>query len=123
MIRRPPRATRTDTLFPYTTLFRSLHGGLVASSRGSGRFQPVLQAMFGGGPDLHPHVPPQQPKREFAPIRRGGRNAIGGRPEAVIAHVRIGRGEQHRSEERRVGDECVSTGRSQRSPYHYKKNK
>src|SRR3546814_14101555 len=25
MIRRPPNATRTDTLFPYTTLFRSLH--------------------------------------------------------------------------------------------------
>src|SRR3546814_14496937 len=33
MIRRPPRSTRTDTLFPYTTLFRSLrafrrHGGV-----------------------------------------------------------------------------------------------
>src|SRR3546814_13331502 len=32
MIRRPPRSTRTDTLFPYTTLFRSaglaLGGGL-----------------------------------------------------------------------------------------------
>src|SRR3546814_6918158 len=26
MIRRPPRATRTDTLFPYTTLFRSCRG-------------------------------------------------------------------------------------------------
>src|SRR3546814_7942529 len=26
MIRRPPRSTRTDTLFPYTTLFRSLNG-------------------------------------------------------------------------------------------------
>src|SRR3546814_14092367 len=26
MIRRPPRSTRTDTLFPYPTLFRSLHG-------------------------------------------------------------------------------------------------
>src|SRR3546814_10774645 len=26
MIRRPPRSTRTDTLFPYTTLFRSLLG-------------------------------------------------------------------------------------------------
>src|SRR3546814_9996525 len=26
MIRRPPRSTRTDTLFPYTTLFRSRHG-------------------------------------------------------------------------------------------------
>src|SRR3546814_9673237 len=27
MIRRPPRSTRTDTLFPYTTLFRSDFGG------------------------------------------------------------------------------------------------
>src|SRR3546814_16288983 len=25
MVRRPPRSTRTDTLFPYTTLFRSAH--------------------------------------------------------------------------------------------------
>src|SRR3546814_1008255 len=31
MIRRPPRSTRTDTLFPYTTLFRSLAGVLVAN--------------------------------------------------------------------------------------------
>src|SRR3546814_4410004 len=29
MIRRPPRSTRTDTLFPYTTLFRSLLGAAV----------------------------------------------------------------------------------------------
>src|SRR3546814_14487278 len=29
MIRRPPRSTRTDTLFPYTTLFRSGGGGTV----------------------------------------------------------------------------------------------
>src|SRR3546814_963250 len=28
MIRRPPRSTRTDTLFPYTTLFRSRGGAL-----------------------------------------------------------------------------------------------
>src|SRR3546814_7258140 len=27
MIRRPPRSTRTDTIFPYTTLFRSLQPG------------------------------------------------------------------------------------------------
>src|SRR3546814_9751175 len=27
MIRRPPRSTRTDTLFPYTTLFRSIQDG------------------------------------------------------------------------------------------------
>src|SRR3546814_19941686 len=30
MIRRPPRSTRTDTLFPYTTLFRSRLGGRAA---------------------------------------------------------------------------------------------
>src|SRR3546814_4689953 len=30
MIRRPPRSTRTDTLFPYTTLFRSLGGDHVS---------------------------------------------------------------------------------------------
>src|SRR3546814_7560681 len=29
MIRRPPRSTRTDTLFPYTTLFRSAYFWLV----------------------------------------------------------------------------------------------
>src|SRR3546814_3799559 len=31
MIRRPPRATRTDTLFPYTTLFRSSHRAKVSA--------------------------------------------------------------------------------------------
>src|SRR3546814_7978399 len=34
MIRRPPRSTRTDTLFPYTTLFRSAHFGGECSGRG-----------------------------------------------------------------------------------------
>src|SRR3546814_16071090 len=28
MIRRPPRSTRTDTLFPYTTLFRAIDAGV-----------------------------------------------------------------------------------------------
>src|SRR3546814_16619640 len=32
MIRRPPRSTRTDTLFPYTTLFRSVCSGIEAAS-------------------------------------------------------------------------------------------
>src|SRR3546814_10600434 len=35
MIRRPPRSTRTDTLFPYTTLFRSLRMRVSISPRGS----------------------------------------------------------------------------------------
>src|SRR3546814_9598807 len=41
MIRRPPRSTRTDTLFPYTTLFRSLAqaaNGYVTIDRDTGRF-------------------------------------------------------------------------------------
>src|SRR3546814_8746779 len=33
MIRRPPRSTRTDTLFPYTTLFRSVEGGFFGHGR------------------------------------------------------------------------------------------
>src|SRR3546814_18064416 len=34
MIRRPPRSTRTDTLFPYTTLFRSAVGRIVLGTAG-----------------------------------------------------------------------------------------
>src|SRR3546814_1111833 len=33
MIRRPPRSTRTDTLFPYTTLFRSPGSGSIRRSK------------------------------------------------------------------------------------------
>src|SRR3546814_3094255 len=36
MIRRPPRSTRTDTLFPYTTLFRSTGGEPVAEQGAGG---------------------------------------------------------------------------------------
>src|SRR3546814_2289760 len=34
MIRRPPRSTRTDTLFPYTTLFRSVCSGAIGAVHG-----------------------------------------------------------------------------------------
>src|SRR3546814_11886743 len=40
MIRRPPRSTRTDTLFPYTTLFRSAGAGGGAGGRSGGRRLP-----------------------------------------------------------------------------------
>src|SRR3546814_17428336 len=43
MIRRPPRSTRTDTLFPYTTLFRSIRGRMSqAADRES--VSPLLKA-------------------------------------------------------------------------------
>src|SRR3546814_7398289 len=41
MIRRPPRSTRTDTLFPYTTLFRS---GLRRQARASQGIRRLLMA-------------------------------------------------------------------------------
>src|SRR3546814_5580710 len=45
MIRRPPRSTRTDTLLPYTTLFRSLRCGMVELAT-------VLNALESGSPEL-----------------------------------------------------------------------
>src|SRR3546814_11312643 len=42
MIRRPPRSTRTDTLFPYTTLFRSI------STNPGAPFAPLAKIASGG---------------------------------------------------------------------------
>src|SRR3546814_17771331 len=64
MIRRPPRSTRTDTLFPYTTLFRS--------GCGSGFAKGAVLLQYGGAHrhhtvavyDVHASVP--LCRREFA---------------------------------------------------------
>src|SRR3546814_5442375 len=54
MIRRPPRSTRTDTLFPYTTLFRSPVGG--AGNGAALNLQPRRDAQAGGlFEDAHQH--------------------------------------------------------------------
>src|SRR3546814_18628008 len=89
MIRRPPRSTRTDTLFPYTTLFRS---------------SPATWS---------------SPRRCCGPAPRGRRRRGGGR-NRVRRRCRPPHRPQEpeRSEERRVGKECVSTCRSRWSPYH-----
>src|SRR3546814_674828 len=71
MIRRPPRSTRTDTLFPYTTLFRCRGGG-VQQPRAGG---PGQQA----GPSHRPRaggVPRQRPAAHRRPPQPGDR----GRP-------------------------------------------
>src|SRR3546814_20326590 len=49
MIRRPPRSTRTDTLFPYTTLFRSKtveEEAVMADDHGAARI--VFESVFQG---------------------------------------------------------------------------
>src|SRR3546814_17627788 len=42
MVRRPPRSTRTDTLFPYTTLFRSIGEAARREAAALGRFSVVM---------------------------------------------------------------------------------
>src|SRR3546814_17252032 len=94
MIRRPPRSTRTDTLFPYTTLFRSLecvrYPWKNGAIRNSVEENAVNQHTKGKGP--------------LAGIR-------------VVDLTSMVMGPYSRSEERRVGKECVSTCRSRWSPY------
>src|SRR3546814_18393022 len=50
MIRRPPRTTRTDTLFPYTTLFRSLANERSPDTRQC-RLRPTEQTKSGRNPN------------------------------------------------------------------------
>src|SRR3546814_1476444 len=50
MIRRPPRSTRTDTLFPYTTLFRSVRPDRVHRAD---RHRPGAGSWIGPGSDAH----------------------------------------------------------------------
>src|SRR3546814_15307300 len=128
MIRRPPRSTRTDTLFPYTTLFRSVvqaggeivaeqqhpleHGdpGLGedaatvgdADDEGLGaRGAPLLQGQVG------------QPEAGLAAVEAELADAPVGAPVGDALR-RLGRA--LRSEERRVGKECVSPWRLRWSP-------
>src|SRR3546814_1280198 len=54
MIRRPPRSTRTDTLFPYTTLFRSGKLIVAATPEQSAKLQQIAdQAARNGVNDLY----------------------------------------------------------------------
>src|SRR3546814_13301534 len=49
MIPRPPRSTRTDTLFPYTTLFRSGHPSFVMSSSFTNQVLAQIELWTKGG--------------------------------------------------------------------------
>src|SRR3546814_11280373 len=112
MIRRPPRSKRTDTLFPYTTLFRSAAGPLVRPLD-----LPIVQASGGGAA----HRQPFDQKRRLANTGGNGLATLAANPHAFIQRHVVADGRdlfQHRSEERRVGKECVSTCRSRWSPDH-----
>src|SRR3546814_14143137 len=93
MIRRPPRSTRTDTLFPYTTLFRSIaepdHGEerLVLLLRA--RLQDELAHPLGRAHDIgraHRLVGAAQEETPDA-HRLGGTRAVKG-AEDIVANAR-----------------------------------
>src|SRR3546814_13327723 len=97
MIRRPPRSTRTDTLFPYTTLFRSI-----------GMRQPI-ERYRRQRLDRH---------RAVAALARlegcGLVEMVGGNDPGTVRLALDAASD--RSEERRVGKECVRTCSSRWSP-------
>src|SRR3546814_11807124 len=132
MIRRPPRSTRTDTLFPYTTLFRSHDRHLrrleiCGAGRGAGAigFHPAADAakqvqlparVDAGAVAFAVAVAARHARRL---VRAGARIAAlgaGGDGREVVelraAQQRVGG-----SEGRRDGKECVSTCRSRWTAY------
>src|SRR3546814_18347005 len=115
MIRRPPRSTRTDTLFPYTTLFRSLlqifvwYFAVLGAMPHPRNAMSLFDAFFLTNRGLYSPAPVFEPGFWAIPI------AFVVAVAAVVLLVRWARrrqdatGQRFRSEERRVGEECVST--------------
>src|SRR2546430_17355046 len=98
MIRRPPRST----LFPYTTLFRSVGESALVEQDGVGLGCALDQPSCLERLDLA-HEPERTGRRELR-----GERLCGDRVAPRLAP------DEGRSEERRVGKECRSRG----SPYH-----
>src|SRR3546814_13935941 len=132
MIRRPPRSTRTDTLFPYTTLFRS-EGEECARGAGEesgddegGQPQQVdVQADQTGARCVLAHRDErlaertaQQPMLQIEAQAHHGQNEeilqrLVGQAELRFAELEYRRQrEEHRSEERRGGKELERKGRT-----------
>src|SRR3546814_12135158 len=59
MLRRPPRSTRTDTLFPYTTLFRSNNNGATRRKGGTAMSQPFSRFLHPFEVARHPSLEPE----------------------------------------------------------------
>src|SRR3546814_13231713 len=127
MIRRPPRSTRTDTLFPYTTLFRSRGGGADAAAGGRVAVGAARRRAkrYGRGTDAA-RAPDVEPCRAGRALARGRRKPAVRRddrhrhePAWTADRGRERRGAWPpggRSEERRGGKECIRKCRSRWSP-------
>src|SRR3546814_14258225 len=76
MIRLPPRSTRTDTLFPYTTLFRSTDPAAFPALVGASHLANIRVLPF------HPFFPIPGDESRYSYADRGGR-----RKSEVAAHI------------------------------------
>src|SRR3546814_21036801 len=120
MIRRPPRSTRTDTLFPYTTLFRSIDWGDGVQSLAAD-FKAAKKAARDTIDELVERLKASEIvvclsddfdnfRKDIYPEYKNNRKSSV-RPEHLYDL-------KERSEESRVGKECVSTCRSRWAAYH-----
>src|SRR3546814_14290905 len=124
MIRRPPRSTRTDTLFPYTTLFRSpdwstkssINFNNATSSNYGCATNSNLAAMVADPNDLIKGA--TDTRNDTAAATRPVRTYREKTQTGASGTLKAADTTSGRSEERRVGKECVSTCRSRWSPYH-----
>src|SRR3546814_19794098 len=111
MMRRPPRSTRTDTLFPYTTLFRSAEQLPRCHRRLAGPLDECgADRAFAAGDE-------QAVVDQFAG-RAAGMFDVGGVHAEAFAAIFEEGSRYGRSDERRVGKECVSTCSYRGEPYH-----
>src|SRR3546814_18091232 len=112
MLRRPPRSTRTDTLFPYTTLFQAMrysHPGHIAQRWSSLAVHVVRRPL---AERRKPALLPLQ--QVFVPRESGAEPTA--YPSALTRSPRVC--PLFRSEERREGKECVSRCSSRWSSSH-----
>src|SRR3546814_17833641 len=111
MRRRPPRSTRTDTLCPYTTLFRSCGHGLISTVSATVIADDSIMML------VVPTASEDRRTEDCSQLLGRKRMALVTLPHG-IAELETTNRISFRSEERRVGKECVSTCRSRGSPYH-----
>src|SRR3546814_5791739 len=90
MIRRPPRSTRTDTLVPYTTLFRSrLNSGVMPHSEPMSSLRPSSTPSLRGCPGCRVCAPDPS---------HGSRSALQTPRAALVRYALAQRSEEHTSE-------------------------
>src|SRR3546814_6574770 len=99
MIRRPPRSTRTDTLFPYTTLFRSRS---LAFRQACDPTDRCGRQAF-GAKSRRRHPPPGGCRRTFAPKACRPRRARQIAPKRAIEQFSLGRAKEQTQTHRATG--------------------